>query len=113
MSAANQSVAGTSSTAEKSIKSPPIKTRTEKQERLVRLLRESLSRKISEKSEKLKDREKEVEEEEEEEGNEIRGSESPASTLSSSGERERGYSLFVDPLDSADESGEYHMIITC
>ena len=39
---------GTSTGAERS-KSPPIKTRTERQETLVRMLRESLSRKISEK----------------------------------------------------------------
>ena len=99
---ANQAGATSSSTHEKS-KSPPIKTRTERHENLVRMLRESLSRKISEKL-MAQEREKGVGEE--------GGSESPTSTLSSSGEREGGYNmLYGDSLDSGDESGELHMTV--
>ena len=95
--------------AEKTSKSPPIKTRTEKQERLVHLLRESLSRKISEKLAREKAA-KEKEKNEEGEG-EAGGSVSPTSTLSSGGDREGVYTLYADSLDSGDESSECHMIV--
>ena len=102
---ANQAGATSSSTHEKS-KSPPIKTRTERHENLVRMLRESLSRKISEKL-MAQEREQLVKGV----GEEV-GSESPTSTLSSSGEREGGYNmLYGDSLDSGDESGELHMTV--
>ena len=113
----NQTAAATT-TAEKTSRSPPIKTRTEKHEKLVHLLHEAMSRKISEKL-AAKERErvaKEVEKKEEkkEEGGEGDGaaSDSPTSTLSSSGEREGVYTLYADSLDSGDESGEHHVIFT-
>ena len=102
---------GATAAAEKS-KSPPIKTRTERQETLVRMLRESLSRKISEKLMAAREREKGKEEGKEEGGQGICGSDSPPSTVSSSGEIEGGYTLHVDSLDSGDESGEHHMTVT-
>lgn len=99
------------SSVERTSKSPPIKTRTEKHEKLVHLLSESLSKKISEKlSAREKERaakEKEKEEQGEGEGG---GSDSPTSTLSSGGEREGVYTLYADSLDSGDESGKHHMI---
>ena len=113
----NQAVAA-STTADKTSKSPPIKTRTEKHERLVHLLHEAMSRKISEKlaaREKERVAKEEKKEERKEEGGEgdRAASESPTSTLSSSGEREGVYTLYADSLDSGDESGEHHMIVTC
>ena len=111
---ANQSGAtGTPAAAEKP-RSPPIKTRTERQETLVRMLRESLSRKISEKlvvrerEKAAKEKEKEKEEGREEGGG---GSDSAPSTVSSSGERDGGYTLHIDSLDSGDESGELHVMV--
>ena len=105
--AASQS---SSSNAEKTSRSPPIKTRTEKQEKIYILLQESLSKKISEKvAEKLRsEKEKEKEKNGDREGEEGKeGSLSPTSTLSSSGEVEGVYNLYSPSLDSGDESGEH------
>ena len=111
----NQAVTATASTAERASKSPPIKTRSEKHERLVHLLRESLSRKISEKlaaNERERAAAKTEEGKEEGGGEGGEGAESPVSSVSSSGEREGGYTLYADSLDSGDESCECHMIVT-
>ena len=109
-------------TADKtSVKSPgPIKTRTEKQEKIFRLLQESLSRKISERfsGEKV---EKEASGKEkvaggggggggggrgEGGGGGREGSVSPSSTVSSSEEVEGIYTIYTNSLSSGDESGE-------
>lgn len=97
------------STTENTAKSQPVKTRNEKQEKLARLLQESLSRKIKlfTGAEKVVGRE-----EEGGEGGEGAGSVSPASTLSSSGEREGRYTMYDESQGSGDMSGDYHMTIT-
>ena len=100
------SQAAAASSTDKSSKSPPIKTRSEKHERLVHLLRESLSKKISERF-GGKERENAAREEEGEGGESV----SPTSTISSSGEREGVYTLYTDSLDSGDESGKSHVTV--
>ena len=106
----NQSSSGAAaSMADKPSKSPPVRPHAEKQERPARLLQELPSRASEKSSEKLATKEREREGGGVGEGGR---SESPTSTLSSGGEREGGYSLLVDPLDSADESGECHMTVT-
>ena len=88
----------------------PIKTRTEKQERIVRMLQMSLSEKISEKLAAMSggggDEGKKGEE-----GNER--SPSPTSTVSSSGEVEGAYSLYTDDDDGSQsgDDGESHVIV--
>lgn len=112
----NQSGAAATATVVEKPRSPPIKTRTERQETLVRMLRESLSRKISEKLGATREKEKagkEREEGKEEGGEGGGGSESPLSTVSSSGEREGGYTIHIDSSEeSGDESGELHVTVT-
>ena len=85
--------------AEKGSRSPPIKTRTEKQEKIFRLLQESLSKRIPEREKEKKEKEKEGDKEGE-------GSLSPSSTVSSSGEVEGVYTLYTSSLSSGGESGE-------
>lgn len=92
--------------ATKDTSSVPIKTRTEKQERLAKLLQLSLSEKISEKIAAVGA---------EGEGEREEGSDrspSPSSTVSSSGEVEGVYTLYTDEgSQSSDESGESHVIV--
>ncbi len=84
--------------------SAPIKTRTEKEDRMAKLIELSWSEKISE---KIAAGGKEGENEEE-------GSErtpSPVSTISSSGEVEGAYTLYTsDGSQTSDVSGECHVI---
>ena len=98
------------STTDNTTKSQPVKTRNEKQEKLSRLLQESLSRKIK----LFSAAEKVVGKEEEEggEGGEGAGSVSPTSTVSSSGERAGRYFMYDDGRESGDLSGDCHMIMS-
>ena len=93
------------SQATKDASSAPIKTRTEKQDRIARMLQISLSEKISEKLAAVLGGGGEGEE-----GSER--SPSPCSTVSSSGEVEGVYTLYTDEASqsSDDESGECHVI---
>ena len=78
----------------------PVKTRTEKDDRIVRMLQLSLSEKISEKLSAV------AASKDKDEGSER--SPSPCSTVSSSGEVEGVYTLYTDEgtQSSDDDSGE-------